>query len=47
MTACFHNSSEKGEELKVGSLPDCRGKTGKIKETRRMSSAQEQEAFVR
>lgn len=32
------------EELKVWSLPDCRGK---IKETRGMSSSQEQGAFVR
>ena len=47
MTACFDNSSGKGEELKVWSLPDCRGKRGKIKETCGMSSAQEQEAFVR
>lgn len=35
------------EELKVWSLPDCRGRTGKIKETRGMSSSQEQGAFVR
>lgn len=35
------------EELKVWSLPDCRGRTGKIKEPRGMSSSQEQGAFVR
>lgn len=28
------------EELKVWSLPECRGRTGKIKETRGMSSSQ-------
>lgn len=35
------------EELKVWSLPDCRARTCKIKETRGMSSSQEQGAFVR
>lgn len=35
------------EELKLWSLPNCRGRTGKRKETRGMSSSQEQGAFVR